>query len=183
MKKEIYLVLTQTGTILSRTIRAYTRADYNHISIALSPDLEPMYSFGRRQTYNPFWGGFVKEHLNSGIFKRFPKAQAAVLSIRIPNETYSAIASVLEEMYASKEEFGYDFIGLCLAAIKIEKHRNNKYYCSDFVKCIFQKYNVPGSESLTAFTAPCDFLFFPDAKIVYRGLLKNYKKEKERNRA
>lgn len=175
MEKELYLVLTQTDSVLSHMIRVYTGADYNHISIALSPDLEPMYSFGRRQAYNPYWGGFVKEHLHSGTFKRFPRTKTAVLALKVPEESYDGIQGVLEEMYKSKEQFGYDFIGLCLAAIKIEKRRNNKYYCSDFVRTIFQKYKVPGSENLAQFTTPSDFLTFPGAKVIYRGLLKEYK--------
>lgn len=174
MEKEIFLVLTQTDSVLSHMIRAYTGADYNHISIALSKDLEPMYSFGRRQAYNPYWGGFVKEHLHSGTFKRFPRTKAAVLSLRVPEESYNGIRDVLEEMYLSKEQFGYDFIGLCLAAIRIEKRRNNKYYCSDFVKTIFQKFKVPGTEELKTFTAPIDFISFPGATVIYRGLLKEY---------
>ncbi len=177
MQRCIYLVLTQTSSFLSKIIKVYTREEFSHISIALSPCLEPMYSFGRRRAYNPYWGGFVKEHQNAGTFKRFPNTKAVILSLPLEDNTYDQIAKVLEEMYESKEKFGYDFIGLCLAAIKIEKRRDNKYYCSDFVKSILQKFDVPGSESLHRFTHPCDFLAFPGAVEVYRGLLKDYKAE------
>lgn len=30
-----------------------------------------MYSFGRLNPYNPFWGGFVHESIDKGTFKRF----------------------------------------------------------------------------------------------------------------
>ncbi len=176
MSKEIFLVLTQTSSVLSQMICVYTRAQYSHISIALSEDLEPMYSFGRRQAYNPFWGGFVKEHLDSGTFKRFPKTKTVVLSLPVSDENYADIKNVLEEMYESKRKFGYDFIGLCLAAVRIEKRRNNKYYCSDFIKSIFQKYKIPGSEKLRKFTEPMDFLSFPGVKTIYQGYLKDYNK-------
>ena len=175
MSKKVYLVLTYTSTFLSRLIRVYTRSRFSHISIALTQDLEPMYSFGRRHAYNPFWGGFVKEHRNSGVFKRFPNTKAAVLSLEVSDENYENIKNVLEEMYESKKEFGYDFIGLCLAAIKIEKKRNNKYYCSDFIKSIFQKYKIIGSEDLNKFTEPSDFLNFPGTKIIFEGLFREYK--------
>ena len=52
-KKKIYIVLTYSGTILSRIIRAYTGDEYSHVSIALDKDLEEMYSFGRLNPYNP----------------------------------------------------------------------------------------------------------------------------------
>ncbi len=134
-----------------------------------------MYSFGRRQAYNPFWGGFVKEHRNIGVYKRFPNTKCAVLSLAVSDEIYESIKSVLEEMYESKKEFGYDFIGLCLAAIRIEKKRNNKYYCSDFIKSIFQKFKIPGSENLRRFTEPSDFLDFPGTELIYEGLFRDYK--------
>ncbi len=174
MSKDLYLVLTQTGSIWAQAIKVYTRDAYNHVSIALSPDLDPMFSFGRRQTYNPFWGGFVKERKNAGIYKRFPKTRCAVLRLSVSEEIYDSIKAVLYEMYEHKEIYGYDFIGLCLAAVKIEKQRNNKFYCSEFIRSIFRKFKVPGSEDLASFTAPSDFLNFKGAKVVYEGVLKDY---------
>ena len=61
MKKTIYIVLTDTGTLLSKAIGMYTRKDLNHTSIAFDEQLNEMYSFGRKQRHNPFVGGFVKE--------------------------------------------------------------------------------------------------------------------------
>ena len=45
--KKIYIVLTYTGTILSRIIKVFTKKEYSHVSIALDQDLKYMYSFGR----------------------------------------------------------------------------------------------------------------------------------------
>ena len=59
--KQIFIVITQTGTMLSRILKRITGAEYNHASLSLSRDLTRMYSFGRRHPYNPFWGGFVIE--------------------------------------------------------------------------------------------------------------------------
>ena len=52
--RKVYIVLSQTGTVLSRILKLYTRSPYNHSSIALTEDLEVMYSFGRLNPYNPF---------------------------------------------------------------------------------------------------------------------------------
>jgi hypothetical protein len=82
-------------------------------------------------------------------------------------------------MYETKEEYGYDFIGLCLAAIRIRKSSAKKYYCSEFIKTVFQKYQVPGSETIGRIVAPSDFLEFPNARLVFQGLLKDYAPSKE----
>lgn len=49
--KQLYIVISQTGTLLSRILKQITGAEYNHASISLSRDLERMYSFGRRHPY------------------------------------------------------------------------------------------------------------------------------------
>ena len=42
--KQLYIVISQTGTLLSRILKQITGAEYNHASISLSRDLERMYS-------------------------------------------------------------------------------------------------------------------------------------------
>ena len=68
---KIYVVLTYTGTVLSRFVKLFTKGEYSHVSISLDENLEEMYSFGRINPYIPFWGGFVQESPHYGTFKRF----------------------------------------------------------------------------------------------------------------
>ena len=42
--RQLYIVISQTGTLLSRILKQITGAEYNHASISLSRDLERMYS-------------------------------------------------------------------------------------------------------------------------------------------
>ena len=86
--KQLYIVISQTGTLLSRILKALTGAEYNHASISLSEDLEEMYSFGRRYPYNPFWGGFVMESPHAGTFRRFSNTKVLVLSVTVSEEQY-----------------------------------------------------------------------------------------------
>ena len=79
--KQIFIVITQTGTMLSRILKRITGAEYNHASLSLSQDLTRMYSFGRRHPYNPFWGGFVIESPHAGTFRRFSDTTAIILSL------------------------------------------------------------------------------------------------------
>ena len=54
--KKVYILLTHTGTILSKAIKLYTSHEYTHVSIALDEKLDRLYSFGRINPYNPFIG-------------------------------------------------------------------------------------------------------------------------------
>ena len=43
--KEIYFVLTHTGTALSKIIKGFTKDEFSHVSISLDINLKEMYSF------------------------------------------------------------------------------------------------------------------------------------------
>lgn len=177
MEKKIYLVLTQTSSVLSSVIKFFTREEFNHISIALAPKLEPMYSFGRRRPYNPFFGGYVKEYPNQGTFKRFPKTVTCILELPVSDECYDKMKDVVEEMYATRTQYRYNFVGLAIAAFRIYYPRKNCYYCSEFARYAFTLAEIPGFEKLKKITSPCDFLSFPGVKPIYRGLLSEFTEE------
>lgn len=84
--KKIYLVLAHTGTTLATIIKYYTKDEFSHVSIALDDELEEMYSFGRLNPYNPFWGGFVHENIYKGTFKRFKNTKTEVYSLLVTDE-------------------------------------------------------------------------------------------------
>lgn len=106
--KQIFIVITQTGTMLSRILKRITGAEYNHASLSLSQDLTRMYSFGRRHPYNPFWGGFVIESPHAGTFRRFSDTTAIILAVEITEERYAALEATLEAMWARREQFSYN---------------------------------------------------------------------------
>ena len=62
--KKVYVILSYTGTILSKIVKAFTMKQYSHTSISLDENLKQMYSFGRLNPYNPFIGGFVHEKID-----------------------------------------------------------------------------------------------------------------------
>ena len=76
--KKIYIVLTHSGSLLSKTIKIVKGYEYTHVSISLDKDLKEMYSFGRIKPYNAFIGGFVHESPDYGTFKRFSKSSLSI---------------------------------------------------------------------------------------------------------
>ena len=87
--KKIYIVLTYTGTFMSKVIKIFTRAKYCHVSISLDEELTQMYSFGRLNAYNPFIGGFVHESLDEGTFKRFYKTETTIYTYAKADKNYT----------------------------------------------------------------------------------------------
>ena len=116
MSKTVYIVISQTGTALSRILKFITGAKYNHASISLEPDLSTMYSFGRTNPYNPFHGGFVTESPNYGTFKRFSGTKVEVLSIAVSEGQYINLGQMLEGMAKNKKRYHYNYLDSSLQA-------------------------------------------------------------------
>ena len=131
--RQLYIVISQTGTLLSRILKQITGAEYNHASISLSRDLERMYSFGRRHPYNPFWGGFVIESPRTGTFKCFSETKVLVLSVSVTEEQHAELKVMLDVMWKRKRKYSYNYIGLCLAYFDVVWKQVGCYYCSEFV--------------------------------------------------
>ena len=110
-KKKIYIVLTYTGTILSKIIKGYTRAEYCHVSLALDESLEHMYSFGRLNPYNPFIGGFVREGIAHGTFKRFKNTEALIYSLEVDARQYRKIKRLIKRIARNKSIYRFNVIG------------------------------------------------------------------------
>ena len=175
MEKHVYIVISQTGTLLSRLLKLVTKAEYNHASICLVPDLNTMYSFGRKNPYNPFWAGFVTESARFGTFKRFSQTRIVVLDIAVSEEQYQAIERRINTMLTLKEHYHYNYLGLWLAGLRICYRRKHTFYCSEFVKDLLEKQNIKGARQLDAIVQPIHFLSLPTARRVYTGLLRDYR--------
>lgn len=174
MEKSIYVVLSQTGTMFSKALKFFTRAEYNHASISLTPTLEKMYSFGRLNPYNPFIGGFVEEGKNIGTFKRFYKTQAMVLEFKVSVEKYNAIKYFIDYFKTNKQDFHYNYLGVLFACFRKYHKGNKRFYCSEFVKTCLETFNIENADDLPNIIKPIDFLKLNNKQIIYKGFLKNY---------
>lgn len=173
-KTSIYIVCTQTGTILSRILKIITKAEYNHVSISLDSTLNHMYSFGRKNAYNPIIGGLVQENPNWGTFKRFSNTKAKIIGIEIDTQDYENIKHYIEEMYSHKEDYHYNLYGLAYGYFNIPYKKDNYYYCSEFVREILLKGRVITEIEFNTVVKPIDFLSLKNYHEVYEGYLKEY---------
>ena len=172
--KSIFIVLSQTGAFTSKALKFFTLAKYNHVSISLTPTLEKMYSFGRLRPYNPFRGGFVEEGKNIGTFARFKNTNAQVLELKVNDEEYEGIKAIIESMLKMQTKLHYNYFGAFLAYFRKNYAPKNKFYCSQFVRFLLDKFNISNISSIPLAAKPMDFLKLADKRIVYTGLLKNY---------
>ena len=174
--KKIYIILTYTGTVLSKIIKVYTRDEFSHASIALDEELKQMYSFGRLNPYNPFFGGFVHEHINNGTFKRFKKTRASIYSMDVNDEEYERMQNIINNIQDAKKPYKFNVIGLFAVGLNLKIQKKNAFYCAEFVKYVLEasgkKTNLP------PIIRPDDFKHLNNLSLEYEGKLCLYKPNK-----
>ena len=174
--KKIYIVLTHTGTILSRIIKNYTKDEFSHISISLDETLENMYSFGRINPYNPFIGGFVHEYINKGTFKRFYNTKAKIYSLEVSDKQYEIIRNEIEFIKLAKNNYKFNIAGLFAVGFSKKIGGRNSFYCAEFVKYLFEKAKI--GMILPEIVRPESFNNRDELVEIYHGLLRKYNAKK-----
>ena len=171
--QKIYIVLTYTGTILSKAVKLYTRKKYSHISLALDKELKEMYSFGRLNPYNPFIGGFVHESIDSGTFKRFKNTTTRIYSLVVTDEQYERLKNKIREVAENKNSYKFNILGLIAVMFNINLNRYKCFYCAEFVKYLLDSSNI--DIGLPEAIKPEDFYNISGSEDIYIGKLREYK--------
>lgn len=174
--KKIYIVLTHTGTMLSRLIRSYTKDEFSHVSISLDKELKEMYSFGRLHPYNPFWGGFVHEGIDFGTFKRFKFTQTKIYSLEVKDDEYQKIKGLINYIKNNKQLHKFNVIGLFAVGFHKRIKFEDSFYCAEFVKYVIETSGV--RTNLPDMIKPEDFKKLENINLVYEGKLRDYNIEK-----
>src|SRR5690606_14388222 len=100
----LYIVLSDTGSLLSRIIRLYTNRKRNHVSIAFDEALHDVYSFGRKCPNNLFISGFTQEDLRGPLFQR---AQFNVYRCAVSERQYDQARAVVERFVKDERRYKY----------------------------------------------------------------------------
>lgn len=169
---KIYIVLTYSGTFLSKLVKIYTQKEYSHVSISLDEDLKQMYSFGRLNPYIPFLAGFVQESPKYGTFKRFHKTKSKIYSLEVSERQYEKITKIIKKIDLDKKYYRFNIIGLFAVAIHLKIRRERHFYCAEFVKYVLDNSNL--KIDLPDLIKPTDFANIKGCNEVYTGMLNEY---------
>lgn len=174
--KAVYIVLTDTGTWLSRAIGWYTGETLNHASLAFDKELNEVYSFGRKVPDNPFIGGFVREDFNNDWFLKGRGAHCAIYRCPVSDSAYTQIRKYIAALEAKEHQFTYNFIGLFGVAANVRIHRSHAFFCSQFVATALKAGGVQLCDKPPCLTTPRDLAISDKLECVYEGSLLEYKR-------
>ena len=173
-KKHIYIVLTQTGTIISRLIKLYTKDPYNHVAITDDETLCQMYSFCRRYLRFPLPGGFVTESINKGIFKLYNNIPCEIYRFEVTDEQYSQYKLIINHFCKNSSFYTYNILGLLTIPLGIRFQRSKHFVCSQFVAYILQTCKIANFKEDISLIKPDNFRLIENATLEYSGNIHNF---------
>ena len=169
--KEIYILLTHTGSFLSKLIKRYTKEPYSHVSISFDPNLEEVYSFGRKRPRNPLIAGFIVEDIRNGTFSMFSETTYGLYSLNIDNTQYNKLKNTMLEFEKIKQKSSYNLIGLVGVYLGHPIDRTYAYFCSQFVAAAFEKSGIVIFDKPIGLVTPKDFRTCRSLNLIKSGKL------------
>lgn len=177
--KEIYIIMSHSGTIISNIIKFYTRANYSHVSIGLDKSLTEFYSFGRKNPASPIGGGFVREGINQGIYKLYKNAKCKVYNLTLTDEKYEQLKQAIYDFVERQNSFKYNYVGIFTIMFGFKFNRKNYYFCSQFVSEILHVNQIIEFNKDFSLIKPQDFEKVKDAKLIFEGKVADYPRYNE----
>ncbi|MFO8069169.1 MAG: hypothetical protein R6U02_04165, partial [Alkalibacterium sp.] len=167
----IYLIETNNQTVLSQSIRLFSRYPYNHLSIALDASLSEVYSFGRRQPSNPLMAGFTKEDFSHSFYK---ESSGRVYTLQVSDQEWQVVQTHLQSFEANPLDWHYNLLGLLPAYFQYSWERPDHFFCSEFVATLLQSANVMSPFNRPNLMHPRDVIEAVHSTCVYDGQLQQY---------
>lgn len=171
----IYIMLSNTFTWTTRAIGLYTKAPYNHVSLALDKELNSMYSFGRRRPEWPLPGGLVQEKPYEGTYARFKNTLCAIYQLEISWEEYEAVKAAIADFLKEQNRYSFNLLGFAGLAAGLPIERPYAYFCSQFVSTVLEKGGIRLVDKPPGLVRPSDFPNNAKLSLIYEGRLADYK--------
>lgn len=170
--KKIYILLTKSGTIVSRLVSLFTKDKYTHVSISFEECLQPMYSSSRKNGVTILPAGPCVENFYRGYLKRHPLIPCALYELKVSEEVYNEAKKNVEVIIENADKYGFNLLGLMCCGMNISFRRDRKYFCSQFVGEILNNSKALKLPKETTLMRPSDYMVIPELNCVFVGTLK-----------
>lgn len=169
--RKIYILLTRSDTWVSRLIGLATNDTYTHASISFEPDLHPMYSFSRRFVHLPLPAGLRVEPLDQGFYKKYDYIPCALYELQVTDRVYYAAKAEVERMMQDAGHCPFNLVGLLLCRMQIPFHRENQYFCSEFVSEVLARSHALAMPKVPSLMRPNDYTHLNQLTCRFEGRL------------
>ena len=146
--ENIYLVISNTGTVASETLSLFTNKDFNHISIAFDSKLKTIVSYNGGENIN--LPGLNMERIE--YFYKKKDSSILIYSLKVNKEAKLKMIKFIENI--NEEGSAYNFLGLPLN----KSFKPNIMYCSQFVYKLLEKTDMLYFTKTSRNIKPTDFI-------------------------
>ncbi len=167
--RTIYVLLTRSETYFSRLIHYFTAGEFTHASIGLEGPAGSFYSFARKYPRLPFPGGFMEERVDRGFFSLHPHIPCCLYELEVSEETYRYLYQRLHTMYAQRERYGYNLLGVLSALFRLPLARQHHKFCSEFVAEMLWESGAAELPRQPALIRPMDICGLEALRPIHRG--------------
>ena len=171
--KQVYVLLSRTGTLTSRVVNTFAKGKYAHASLALTPETDKFYSYARRRLYNFLIGGIFNENTKEFVFGRFPESRCALFELDVTDEGHEAIKAYVEWLMDNYDDATYNFLGVIPQRMGIVWDRGKKFTCTQFVAVSLSKAPEIELPKDPYIMLPCDFMNVKGIRKIYEGPVKD----------
>ena len=173
--KSIYIVISKTSTLPSNVIKMWTKEPYAHTSLSFDIELNDMYSFARRKLHNPFYCGFIKEDITTGVFGRDVDTTCRVARLKVSSNSYKKMRKMINEFKKHDMDYKYNYLGIVGIMFNKAVEREYNYFCSQFVYHVLEKSGADTFDKKAGLVRPEDFRQWDKLELIYEGKLKDYR--------
>ena len=166
--KTIYIMLTRTQSILSRTVRLVTMDTYTHAAIAFDQDLRVLYSSARWDGETMFPCGPCREYLHKGFYARH-KTPCAVYELQVEDEVYERAKAEVAAIIENQTQYHFNIVGLMLCRLRIPFRRKTYFFCSQFVGEILHRSGAVELPRDPSLIRPSELSRLPQLKFLWKG--------------
>lgn len=170
--KEIYIMLTASGTLVAKSIKFYTRAKYNHVSIGIDSQMKVFYSFARRVRYLPLIGGFITEVVDEGLFKKYCDYECIVYSITVDRKAYNKFRRLLNNYISNSKKYKYNLLGFFGVMLNIPFEFKYRRTCAEFVARMLHESGIYTFNKRFSLVRPEEISDIPMLKVIFKGKIK-----------
>lgn len=171
--KQVYILLSRTGTVPSHLIYTITKGTFTHTSLALTPETNRFYSYARRTMKNPLNAGFIIEDTHTQVFSLYPNCHCALYALNVSDEAYEKMQKAVDFFASNYDKAKYNFGGMLPLRLRIRIRRKLRLTCSQFVAVVLsasEEIQLPRDPYVML---PNDFLSIPSLQKIYDGALKD----------
>lgn len=172
--KYIYIILTQSGTNISKTIKLFTNAPFNHSSITDDSGLKRMFSFARFHRHLPLPAGFMHEKINEGVFGMYNTVPCEIYAIPISKIQHGRFLKLISHFKEQTHLYSYNLLGLITMPLGIPFRRRRRFVCSQFVAFILKHAGIADFKKDISLITPEDLRYVSDAKLIFSGNFKEF---------